>query len=147
MPQERAFGAALIAVVIGIVGFLTIVFGAIVLIASAIGWGFGAAPATGTFLGFVSTNAVIVSVAVIILGLIYLAVASGLWNQRYWALIVMFVVGVLYIVGQLSGLIWGFFYATPTFSLTNADVIGTIVGVIVVAGVLAYLTAVRDDFI
>lgn len=147
MPQERAFGAAVIAVLIGIVGFFTFLTGVLILITQAFStsWGSSWVPSKSTFLGFVTANATILALVVIVLGLIYLGVAVGLWHQHFWALVLTFVVGLLYVIGEGSGLVYGFLY--NGYQLTNVAVLGTILGVVVVAAVLAYLAAVRDDFI
>ena len=148
MPHERAFGAAIIAVLIGIVGVFLLLGGLLSLLALAFQTNWGSyLPSAGTFLSFLTSNATIAAAIVLIVGLVYIAVALGLWRQELWALVVVFVFGLLYVIGEGSGLAWGFLYATPRYSLATSGVLGSIVALLIVVGVLAYLTSVRDDFI
>ena len=146
MPEERALGAAIIAVIIGIVGFFILISGIVGLFASFFGWDW-ASLSTRTFLSWVTNNETILSAAVIILGLIFIGIALGLYRQHFWALVVMFVFGILYLVGEVSGVVNSMFYTTPTLPVTNPNVLGSIIGIVVVVIVLVYLAAVRDDFI
>ena len=146
MPEERALGAAIIAVVIGIVGFFILIAGILGLVA----WGFNqnwGSFNTTNFLSWLKLPEFAAAAIVIIVGLIYLGIAIGLYRQHFWALVVMFIVGLFYIIGQLSGVVYSLYYASPTSSITDTNVLGSIIGIVVVAIVLAYLAAVRDDFI
>ncbi len=147
MPEERAFGAAIIAVIIGIVGFFTLLSGILELFAIVFSQNWGSFNETyfiSWLSGLSNTSAALV---VIVLGLIFLAVATGLFRQHFWALVVMFIVGLVYLAGEASGVVYSVFYAKPTVPVTNSSVLGSIIAIIVVVIVLAYLAAVRDDFI
>jgi len=146
MPEERALGAAVIAVIIGIIGFFFLISGIFGLAQSVFNANWGGLN-TNTFLSWLTTNQTVLSSVVILLGLIYLGIAVGLYRQHYWALIVMFVFGILYLVGEGSGVVYSLFLANPKVPITNTDVLGSIIGIVIVVIVLAYLAAVRDDFI
>lgn len=89
-------GVAILAVLIGIVGFLFILAG-VLLAALGIGLGIGF-PAVGSYGG------VIVGVVLLVIGLIILGVALGLWHQRLWALVLAIIVfGGYFILDALAG--------------------------------------------
>jgi hypothetical protein len=122
-PEEPGLpiGVAILAVLIGIVGFVLILGG--VLLAAlgiSIDLGFGA---------FSSYGSLIVGVVLLIIGLIILGVALGLWHQRLWALVLAIIVfGFYFISDALVG---------DYFSL------GAIIALILVI----YLIAVHRHFI
>lgn len=144
--EERAYGAAIIAVLIGIVGFFVVLGGVLGVVVSLfhLDWG---TLSTKTLLSWLSGDALLVSLIAVVIGLIYLAVAVGLYRQHLWALVVMFVFGILYVVGEVSGVIYSLYYASPRLTLTDTGVIGSLLAIVVVVIVLGYLAAVRDDFI
>jgi uncharacterized membrane protein len=149
MPEERAFGAAVIAIIIGIVGAFTLLSGFFELVVALAKQNWGSFNQTYFFSwlsgsGLSSTAAALI---VMVLGLIFLAIATGLYHQHMWALIVMFIFGILFLVGEGSGVVYSMFYANPTVPITNTEILGSIIGIIVVLIVLAYLAAVREDFI
>lgn len=146
MPEERALGAAVIAVIIGIVGFFVLIGGIVGLFSSILGWNWTAFT-TQTFLSWLTFNETIYSVIVIVLGLIFIGIALGLYRQEFWALVVMFVFGILYLVGEISGVVGKLYYTSPPPSVTDPNILGSMIGIVVVVLVLAYLAAVRDDFI
>lgn len=89
-------GVAILAVLIGIVGFLFILAGVLL---AALGIGLGISfPAVGSYGG------VIVGVVLLVIGLIILGVALGLWHQRLWALVLAIIVfGGYFILDALAG--------------------------------------------
>lgn len=147
MPEERAFGAAVIAVIIGIIGVFILFTGILELFAWALSqnWGSFSGAYFFSWLSNLPTGAA--AAIVIVLGLIFIGVALGLYRQHFWALVVMFVVGVVYLAGEISGVANKLFYASPTVPISDPNIIGSIIAIGVVVIVLAYLAAVRDDFI
>lgn len=146
MPEERALGAAIIAVLIGIVGALVLIAGILGLIQVLLGYSWSAFDQNSFLALFTGSQTIAAAVAVVI-GLILLGIATGLYRQHYWALIVMFIFGILYLIGETSGVVYNLYYANPTLPITNANVLGAFVGIVIVILVLIYLAAVRDDFI
>jgi hypothetical protein len=122
-PQEPGLpiGVAILAVLIGIVGFLFIVAGVLL---AALGIGIGLTfPEAGAY------GALVVGIVLLIIGLIVLGVALGLWHQRLWALVLAIIVFGLYFVSDSLSGAW--------FSL------GWIISLILVI----YLIAVHRHFI
>jgi hypothetical protein len=122
-PQEPGLpiGVAILAVLIGIVAFFFIIAG-ILLAALSIHIGIGF-PAFGAY------GALVVGAILLIIGLIILGVALGLWHQRLWALVLAIIVfGLYFISDALAG---------AYFSL------GAIISLILVI----YLIAVHRHFI
>jgi len=122
-------GVAVLAVLTGLVGFLVLIAGlVIVLVAlyvlSSVGW--AAMFGTGLIAGLIT----------LVIGAIVLAVATGLWDQELWAF-------VLAVIVTGAAVLW--FVARP---LVAGDGIGSIETVpAVVSGLLfIYLLAVSDHF-
>jgi hypothetical protein len=82
-PQKtRPLGVAILAVLIGIYGFLLILLGGLILAAS------GAQHAFGVSLPYnFGTSATLAGVITLVIGLIILGLAIGLWHLRMWALV------------------------------------------------------------
>jgi len=78
-------GVAIIAVLIGILGFFTLLFGILVLVGVTASAYFGAP----VFLG---VGGLTLALIVIILGILELAVAYGLWDLNMWALVLAILV-------------------------------------------------------
>ena len=145
MPEERALGAAIIAVVVGIVGVFAVVAGTFVVLAAVFGLTWPPLQ-PNTFFAWAAQHDVAVAGAIsIVLGILFLLVARGLFRQELWALLVTFAVGLLYVVAEASGVVYDLLYGN--LSITSASVLGGLLTAIVVALVLVYLAAVRDDFI
>jgi len=72
-------GVAIIAILIGILGFFTLLFGILVLAGVTVSAFFG----VPVFLG---VGGLTLALIVIILGIVLLAVAYGLWDLNMWAL-------------------------------------------------------------
>ncbi len=145
LPQERPLGAAVIAVLIGLVGFFTLLGGLLLTAAGLFRISGNPFPSSSAFFSFLTSNEAILGLTTIVLGLTTLAIAVGLWRQHYWALVLTFVVGAVFVVGSGGGLVYGL-VRSPS-SASDAVVIGGFVEVVVVGAVLAYLASVRDDFI
>ncbi len=110
-------GVAILAILIGIFGFFVFLGGllAVLLGVSIAGY--------STVFGL---SGILAGVVILILGLVILAVAVGLWNQELWALALAVLVLLVYgVVEYVSGE-W--------------------LGLIIVALLVVYLVAVRSHF-
>lgn len=93
-PRSRPLGVAILAFLIGLFGFLWFIIGLLVVAGVSIhaftGLGFNSSfgPVTGLFGG----------VVILILGLIVLGVAVGLWRLHMWALVLALLVLILEMV-------------------------------------------------
>ncbi|MGA7860724.1 MAG: hypothetical protein WCB19_02570 [Thermoplasmata archaeon] len=122
-PEEpsKPIGVAILAVLIGIVGVLFIIAGVLLAVLGvAVGISF---PTFGTY------AVAVAGVIMLIIGLIILGVALGLWHQRLWALVLAIIVFALYFISDAI--------AGAYFSL------GAIISLILVI----YLIAVHRHFI
>jgi|SRR5580658_2842609 hypothetical protein len=126
-PRNRPLGVSIIAVLLGLYGLLTFIGGLLVVVLSNYGLVLG-----GTYLfGLPGT---LIGVVLVIVGLIELGVAVGLWHLRMWALVLAVLV-LLYDV------------ASPLFSLLVGRGVGSsIVGFVIAFLLLVYLIAVRKHF-
>jgi len=106
-PPSRPLGVAILAVLIGIFGFLLILGGALV-IAGAAALAYLSVPSAFAGIGGVTFGAII-----LIVGLILLGLALGLWHQRMWALVltVLFLIFVVISDGIAGVFSLGFFFA------------------------------------
>lgn len=92
MPS-RPIGVSILAVLIGIVGFLFVLAGALLAI---LGHGLGLnVPLFG-----LSPGVTVAGIVLLILGLIVLGLALGLWHQRLWALVLAIILFALNFVGD-----------------------------------------------
>lgn len=93
-PQEPGLpiGVAILAVLIGIVGFLLIIGG---ILLAAVGISLGL-----SFAAFSSYGTLVVGAILLIIGLIILGVALGLWHRRLWALVLAIIVFGLYFISD-----------------------------------------------
>jgi hypothetical protein len=121
-PGRLPIGVAILAVLVGVVGFLVFLDGLLFLFLGISFLNF-TAPG-GTVLGFGRLGG---SFIIMIVGLIMMGVASGLWNQRLWALVVAiiatFIIFVLFLLA------------------------GALLGIIISLVVLIYLLAVHRHFL
>jgi hypothetical protein len=98
VPEEpsKPIGVAILAVLIGIVGFLFIVAGVLIAV-------------LGVYVGidlsqFALYGALVVGIIILVIGLIVLGVALGLWHQRLWALVLAILVfGGYFVLDSLAG--------------------------------------------
>lgn len=111
-PPSRPLGVAILAVLVGIFGFLLVLGGALV-VAGAAALNYLGVPSGFAGLGGIEFGAIILIVGLIILGL-----ALGLWHLRMWALVLtlLFVIFELVTYG-LAGLFisFGFIFALILF--------------------------------
>lgn len=99
-PKTRPLGVAILAVLIGIYGFLLFLLGLFVAVGSTIFPYLGAANPFHAL----GVGGVLAGVIVLIFGLIILGLAVGLWHLRMWALVltVLFLI-VVVILDALAG--------------------------------------------
>ena len=109
---SRPLGVAILAVLVGIFGFLLILGGVLILA------GIGAAAYLGIPTGFVGIGGVVVGIVVLVIGLIVLGLALGLWHLRMWALVltILFVLFELVSFGLAGHFVtFGFIFALILF--------------------------------
>ena len=92
MPS-RPLGVAILAFLVGLAGVLFVIVGLLIIAAASIPSIIGA---PSNFLG---TSYLIWGVFVLIIGLVIIGVALGLWHQRMWAL----VLAVLFLLFEIAG--------------------------------------------
>jgi len=94
-PPSRPLGVAILAVLVGLLGFLLILGGALVLAGAA------AVSYLGIPSGLAGVHGIELGAVVLIIGLIILGLALGLWHLRMWALVLtlLFVLFELAIYG------------------------------------------------
>ena len=81
-PRSRPLGVAILAVLIGLYGFLVFLVGALILAASGAQHFFG----VGLPSDF-GANVTVAGIVTLVIGLIILGLAVGLWHLRMWALV------------------------------------------------------------
>lgn len=109
---SRPLGVAILSVLVGIYGFLLILGGALV-IAGAAALSYFGVPSGFAGLGGVTFGAII-----LIVGLIILALAVGLWHLRMWALVLtlLFLIFELVSYGLVGAFVtFGFIFALILF--------------------------------
>jgi hypothetical protein len=82
-PPSRPLGVAILAVLIGIYGFLEFVVGLLIAVGSAAISSLGGSSA----FHILGTSGVLAGVIIAVIGLIVLGLAVGLWHLRMWALV------------------------------------------------------------
>jgi hypothetical protein len=82
-PRSRPLGVAILAVLIGIYGFLEFVVGVLIAVGSA---AIGSLGGSSSF-HVLGTTGVVGGVIIAIIGLVVLGLAVGLWHLRMWALV------------------------------------------------------------
>lgn len=81
--RTRPLGVAILAVLIGIYGFIVFLLGLLI----AVGSSFLAAAGSANPFHFLGVTGVVAGIIVLIIGLIILGLAVGLWHLRMWALV------------------------------------------------------------
>lgn len=94
--NTRPLGVAIIAVLIGILGFITLLAGILLLVGVAA----GAYLSVPAFLGY---GGLTLGLIILVLGIILLAVATGLWDLRMWALALAILVLIFYLIVYALG--------------------------------------------
>ncbi|MGD0588795.1 MAG: hypothetical protein ABSA63_08410 [Thermoplasmata archaeon] len=118
---QLPLGVAILAVLIGIFGFFVIVLGLLLLLGAA-GVAFGGLGLVSVF----GTTGTIAGAIVLIIGVIILGVAVGLWNQEMWALVLAILVLLVYGAVDFLASSW--------------------LGLVIVVVLLVYLVAVARHF-
>ncbi|MCI4366972.1 MAG: hypothetical protein L3K08_04390 [Thermoplasmata archaeon] len=118
---QLPLGVAILAVLIGIFGAVILVVGLLVLLAIA-GLALSGVVVTSVF----GATGVVAGLIIVIVGAVILAVATGLWDQELWALV-------------LAILVLLFYGAAEFFS-------GNWFGLAIVGLLLVYLVAVSRHF-
>lgn len=110
--RSRPLGVAILSVLVGIYGFLLIVGGALVIAGAA------ALAYLGVPSGFAGLTGVTFGAIILIVGLIILGLALGLWHLRMWALVLTLLFVLFEIVSYgLAGafVTFGFIFALILF--------------------------------
>jgi len=111
-PPSRPLGVAILAVLVGLYGFLLILAGVLVLAGVAV------THFLGVPTGFAGLGTVAIGLIVLIVGLIILGLALGLWHLRMWALVLtlLFVIFELISFGLAGAFVsFGFIVALILF--------------------------------
>jgi hypothetical protein len=80
-PRSRPILVSILAILVGIYGFIVVLLGLFLLVGNTLLSSFGGA----SFLGY---TGYVAGAIVLIVGLIILGVAVGLWHLRVWALVI-----------------------------------------------------------
>lgn len=111
-PRSRPLGVAILAFLVGLVGFVYFVAGLVLALGFSFGYVFGVAG------GVFGLSAGVVGIVFMILGLITVGVAVGLWHLRLWALILALLVTFIVLVSDaLAGrfISFGFIFSLLIF--------------------------------
>ena len=93
--KHLPIGVAILAVLIGIVGFIVLIAAILILVGATVGYLSGFAIAGAGLVG---------GLVVLVIAVVILAVAFGLWDQELWALVLaIIVVGFLWIEDIIAG--------------------------------------------
>jgi len=113
-------GVAILALLVGVFGFLILLGGLLLFV-------FGTSLTLGGgSLAVFGTTGTVAGLVFLIIGIIVLAVASGLWNQELWALALAIIVLLFYGVLEFLSQSW--------------------LALLIVGGLLVYLVAVSSHF-
>ena len=123
----RPLGVALIAFLLGVFGFFTFVGGILIAVLKYYGLNLGGSNLYGV-------SGLTLGLVLIVLGLIELGVATGLWRLRMWALVVAVLVLLFEVVGPLISI------------AENRAGDGAVLGIVIPLLLLIYLIAVRRHF-
>src|SRR5271169_5253850 len=98
---QLPLGVAILAILIGIFGFFIFLVGVLILLAIA-GLALGGFGVTAVF----GTTGTVAGIIILIIGLVILGVAVGLWNQEIWALALAIIVLLIYAVVEFAASAW-----------------------------------------
>ena len=99
-PPRRPLGVAILAVLVGLFGLIFVLGGILLLATSAAAAYFG----TGGFTSLLHASGAIAGAIVLVIGLIILGLALGLWHLRMWALaLTLIILAVVLIAEGLAG--------------------------------------------
>jgi hypothetical protein len=98
---QLPLGVAILAVLIGIFGFVIFLFGLLLLLAIA-GYVISGVAVTSVF----GVTGTVAGIIVIIIGLVILGVATGLWDQELWALVLAIIVLLFYGAAEFFAAAW-----------------------------------------
>ncbi len=122
----RPLGVSILAVLVGLLGIILIIGGVALLALSA---AFSTVPTIGLF----GLTGVAIGAVVLVLGLLWLATAIGLWRLHTWAL-------VLALIVTFIGL------ASNGYTIAVSGVSSGVVGLVIYLIIFVYLLAVRRHF-
>jgi|SRR5271170_5505518 len=122
--MSRPLGVAILSVLIGIYGFFVFLIGLLVVVGSSLAGALGG----GSLFHAFGVTGVLAGVIILIIGLIILGLAVGLWHLRMWALVLT----ILFLI--LEMVLYGLAGAFVTF------------GFIVALILFVYLIAVSRHF-
>jgi len=114
-------GVAILAVLVGIFGFFILILGLLLMFAAA-GVALGGLGVTSVF----GMTGAIAGLIVLVVGIVILGVAVGLWNQELWALVLAILVLIFFGVVDFIASSW--------------------LGLVIVVLLLVYLLAVARHF-
>ena len=113
-PPSRPLGVAILSVLIGLYGFIVFLLGLLIVVGSTLLGGLGKTNLLGSFgVADVTGGAIL-----LIIGLIILGLAVGLWHLRLWALVltVIFLVVEMVLYGLAADFVsFGFIIAVLLF--------------------------------
>jgi hypothetical protein len=102
MDESRLpLGVAILAILIGIFGFFVLIDGLLLLLTVA-GVSLGGLGVTSVF----GATGIVAAIIIVIIGLVILGTAVGLWNQELWALVLAILVLLFYAVVEFVGSAW-----------------------------------------
>jgi hypothetical protein len=98
---SRPLGVAILAILIGIYGFIEFLLGLFLAVGSTIGLQYGG----GNLFGHFGYSGVVGGLIVLVVGLIILGLAVGLWHLRLWALVLTLIFLIFVMVSDgLAGM-------------------------------------------
>jgi len=112
--RSRPIGVAILSVLIGLYGFIVFLLGLLIVVGSSLLGSFGG---TNLF-GHLGVSDLTGGLIVLVIGLVILALAVGLWHLRLWSLVltILFLVVEMVLYGLASDFIsFGFIVAVLLF--------------------------------
>ena len=112
--RSRPIGVAILSVLIGLYGFVVFLLGLLIVVGSTL---LGSLGSTNLF-GHLGVGDVTGGLIILVIGLIVLALAVGLWHLRMWALVltILFLIVEMVLYGLASDFVsFGFIVAVILF--------------------------------